>query len=569
MMMDERIVDAIEKNDTRTFLGLVGENGGILHQRTADSFSTVLHLASGYGHIEMVREILRLCPKLVDAQNKNHETPIHESCHNGNVKVLMLLLAAANPKADAETADQSFLHVAASRGHTDVVRELLKKWPYLDGEADDNGNSALHHACSEGHRQIVWMLLRHNRNLALRYNFHGYTPLHLAVISGCSVSILWEFAFSSAASFLRLTGEDDTVFHLAVRYANSDALVFLANFSFSRNLLHHQDRFGNSVLHLAVAGGCHKIAEFLMRHTMLDMNIRNNAGKTALDILDQYEESAEKRELEAVFTRFLCPSSSSPPQVVPEEVPNSLPSIDSFNSVSPSESRLSSPRAQTDPEIPLFENEISQLEDDSGRILQEEAEMMQREALVNARNTVILVSVLIATVSFGAGIAPPGGVYQEEGSMKGKSIMASESTAFKVFIMSNNIALFTSLSIVVVLVSVIPFTRKSQMKLLGIAHKVMWVAVAFMATGYGAAIWVILPHSEGYQWLSVVEIAVGGGSLGSILLGVGVMLMKHRQRKSEWRKGRKESVEEKAVESERESQNSDVESAYSQGYHSY
>lgn len=87
--------------------------------------------------------------------------------------------------------------------------------------------------------------------------------------------------------------------------------------------------------------------------------------------------------------------------------------------------------------------------------------------------------------------------YIRTGPMKGKT-MEGKTSVFKVFAISNIIALFTSLSVVTVLVSIIPFQRKSQTILVIIALKVIWVAVAFMATGNVAKTWVILPHSCGY-----------------------------------------------------------------------
>lgn len=142
--------------------------------------------------------------------------------------------------------------------YADVVRELLNKWPELIQVIDDNGNSLLHHACNKGHREIAWILLRRDPNLSLQYNNNGYTPLHLAVMNG-KVSILNDFVSGSAAAFHYLTREEETVFHLAVRYGCDDALVSLVQASNGTNLLHCQDRYGNSVLHLAVSGGRHKV----------------------------------------------------------------------------------------------------------------------------------------------------------------------------------------------------------------------------------------------------------------------------------------------------------------------
>lgn len=140
----------------------------------------------------------------------------------------------------------------------DVVREILNMSPHMAQKVDEKGNSSLHCACNEGHREVTWMLLRRDPNLALQYNNNGYSPLHLAAIHG-EVTVLEEFARKSPAAFHYLTKEEESVFHLAVRYGKFQALVFLVHFSKATNLLHCQDRYGNTALHLAVTGGRNQV----------------------------------------------------------------------------------------------------------------------------------------------------------------------------------------------------------------------------------------------------------------------------------------------------------------------
>lgn len=201
---------------------------------------------------------------------------------------------------------------------------------------------------------------------------------------------------------------------------------------------------------------------------------------------------------------------------------------------------------------------------------------LQTEGLRNARKTIIVVAVLIATVTFAAGINPPGGFNQTTGIS-----LVGHKTSFKVFVVCNISALFLSLGIVIFLVSIIPFRRKTMVKFLTLTHKVMWLSISFMAAAFISAMWTVMPSGRRMIWVLATLVGVGGGCTVAIFSGLGWLLARHWLMKHEWRHikekdgsphssvSRVEDMEMGRKGNHDSSTNSDIDSSDAKGYHLY
>ncbi|KAI9191957.1 hypothetical protein LWI28_015980 [Acer negundo] len=589
--MDRRVFETILRGDVLSFLALVREDGGIINQTVPGSSNTILHLTARFGHVGLAAEILKMWPEMAVAENERLETPLHEACREGRLEIVRLLvetnpwvvykvnrdnesvLFVACEKGKLDVVKQllnypwllmlekdgvtTSLHVASFAGHTEIVKELIAACQEFARKKDLDGHTPLHLSCSKGHFEITRELLKLDPDLISLQDNEGRTPLHCAAIKG-RINIIEEMLSLSLEPAEMVTKHGETILHLGVKNNQYDIVRYLTERLDITRLVNKPDNDGNTILHLATSGKLTTMVTYLLK-LGVNVNAINSKGYTALDVV--MVDASNSGAL------VILPALQDAGAKRCDQLP---PFSQELHPINDNNTCIPSSWPKRAPESPYQHHRKRQ------RLCREKQIDLQTEGLRNARKTIIVVAVLIATVTFAAGINPPGGFNQDTG----KSLVGKE-TSFKVFMVCNIVALFLSLGIVIFLVSIIPFRRKTMMKLLMVTHKVMWLSISFLTAAYIAAIWTIMPRGRGMVWVLAAVVVVGGGCTLAIFIGLGMLLARHWLRKLEWRrkKGKNESphssisrVEEMQMAkrgSHESTSNSDLDSSDQGGYHLY
>ncbi|XP_041044534.1 ankyrin repeat domain-containing protein 6b isoform X2 [Carcharodon carcharias] len=199
-----------------------------------------LLIAAHKGQTENVVQLINKGAKI--AVTKHGRTALHLAAYKGHIDVVRILLKASCDLDIQDDSNQTALHRAAIVGNTEVISALILEGCALDRQ-DKDGNTALHEACWHGFSQSVKLLVKAGANIHAK-NQAGNIALHLACQNG----------HSQSSRVLLLGGSRPDIKNSA----------------------------GDSPLHIAAALNHKKIARLLLE-AGADGNIINNAGLSSLE----------------------------------------------------------------------------------------------------------------------------------------------------------------------------------------------------------------------------------------------------------------------------------------------
>ncbi|KAK7284237.1 hypothetical protein RJT34_18979 [Clitoria ternatea] len=475
-----------------------------VRQVTGRHNDTELHLAARRGDVDSVRQILAEIDSLMmgtsdfdeevahvrsaifNEVNDLGETPLFVAAEKGHLDVVKQLLPHSTTEAlsSKNCSGLSPLHIAANQGHHAIVQVLLDHDPGLIKTLSQSNATPLISAATRGHTDVVKLLLSHDPSQLEISRSNGKNALHLAARQG-HVDVVKILLEKDSQLARRTDKKGQTALHMAVKGVSSEVVKLILAADPAIVML--PDRFGNTALHVATRKKRVEIVNELLLIRDTNVNALTRDHKTALDLAEGLPISEEILEIKECLIRYggFKANDLNQPR---DELKKSMTQIRKDVYFQLEQAR------KTNRNVSGIANELRKL---------------HRAGINNATNSVTVVAVLFAAVAFAAIFTVPGG-----DTDNGMAVMV-HAAPFKAFFLSNAMALFTSLSVVVVQITVVRGEIKAERRVVEVINKMMWLASVCTSVSFMTASYIVVGRHS--QWAAILITVVGGIIMGGVL----------------------------------------------------
>ncbi|VDN05740.1 unnamed protein product [Thelazia callipaeda] len=240
-------------------------------------FMTSLHICAQSNSLNCAEVIVNHCDSIIDRSDWAGSTPLHYAAFFGSIGfVKFLLLRGANPNIRNKQG-MTAAHMAAYSGYDEILRVLFRNG--VDFQSRDNRlRTVLHYASLSTNMNSVRFLVESTSVPLDSQCSEGFTPLHYAVIWGCSrnAEILIK---RGAHPFMPSYGSNYIPLHIAAGFTEGTVPCELL-LDVTRNLA-DQSADGSTALHFACEHGRIARTKILLARRV-PVNIFTEHGLTPL-----------------------------------------------------------------------------------------------------------------------------------------------------------------------------------------------------------------------------------------------------------------------------------------------
>lgn len=458
-------------------------------------------MAGTFSGADLDHEVAEIRASVVNEVNELGETALYTAADKGHLDVVTELLKYSNKETLTKKNRSGFdpLHIAASQGHHAIVQVLLNHDPELSKTVGTSHATPLTTAATKGHIDVVNELLLKDRSLLEISKSNGKNALHLAARQG-HVEIVKALLDKDPQLARRTDKKGQTALHMAVKGTNCEVVSLLLEADAAIVML--PDKFGNTALHVATRKKRAEIVKELIQLPDTNVNALTRDHKTALDIAEDLPLSEDSSVIKECLYRFGAVRANE----------------------------LNQPRDELRKTVTQIKKDVHTQLEQTKRTnknvhgIAKELRKLHREGINNATNSVTVVAVLFATVAFAAIFTVPGGDHDS-----GMAVVVS-GASFKIFFIFNAIALFTSLAVVVVQITLVRGETKAERRVVEVINKLMWLASVCTSVAFMASSFIVVGRK--FKWAAILVTVVGGMIMGGVLGTMTYYVVKSKRTRS-------------------------------------
>ncbi|KAJ6800704.1 ankyrin repeat-containing protein [Iris pallida] len=439
------------------------------------------------------------------ARTEAGETALYVAAENNLEEVFRLLVGLCDLDAAKARSgkDMNAFHAAAKQGHAGIVKELLNRWPELCNICDSSNTSPLYSAAVKDNLDVVNAILDADASSMWIRRKNGKTSLHMAARNGY-YRIVKALIDKDQGIVSIIDKKGQTALHMAVKGKNPDVVeeLLIAD----GTILNIHDKKGNTALHIATRKWRPQMVHLLLSYASIEVNAINVQNQTALDLAEKIPYG--EQQLEII-------------ESLREAGAKNARNIGRLDEAS--ELRRTVSDIKHDVHDQLIQNAKTN-ERVTG--IAKEIKKLHREAVQNTINSVTVVAVLIASIAFVAIFNLPG-QYEQDGPDVGKANIA-ETTGFRVFCLLNATALFISLAVVVVQITLVAWETGAQKQVVSVVNKLMWVACLSTCGAFISLAFVVVGKQS--SWMAITITSIGGPMMIGTLVLMSYLVLRQRFR---------------------------------------